>query len=227
MPFLSGRCHPPCERAVGVESTKSPVSAGSIASRAPAPALRAEPALRRCGDRDPAACFLPQRHLHLACAQPECLRDIVPDPDRQPLTEVALVAEAVQVELQRLGLEAEILRAVLDRGFVEIGLAGDRTDRGELVARQRHLGDAGVRERLQARVVFRARMTESDELGRASAVVHHRNCTRWYETRSPASIGIPFVFGAGRGSVCPRPMSSATLDGLTFEAKPEPRGPWR
>ena len=66
----------------------------------------------------------------------------------------ALVAEPVQVELERLRLDAQPAGPVLDARHVHVGLPGDRTHRGQLVARQLDVGDAGVRERLEACVVL-------------------------------------------------------------------------
>ena len=59
------------------------------------------------GDRDPAARFLPECHLHLVDRQLERLGDVIADPDRERLAEMRLVPEADQVELERLRLEAE------------------------------------------------------------------------------------------------------------------------
>ena len=56
-----------------------------------------------------------------------------------------------QVELQRLRLEAERVGLARDRDAVEVGLAGDRADGGQLVARQLDLRDARVRRRSRAR----------------------------------------------------------------------------
>jgi hypothetical protein len=130
-------------------------------SRAPA----GEPRLAACCDRDSAARFLFQRHANIPHGQPERFRDVIADLHGERLAEVPLVAEAVQVQLQRLRLEAEILRGVPDRGDVEIRLTGDGTDSGELVTRQLDLRDAGIGKRLQPGVVLRARVTEGDELG--------------------------------------------------------------
>jgi len=101
---------------------------------------------------------------------------VVADPDGERLAEVPLVAERREVELQRLGLEAELLRLVLDRRDVEVRLAGDRADRGELVARHLHVGDSRVGERLQPGVVLRAGVAERDEL-RQRLLAHTSYCT--------------------------------------------------
>ena len=115
-------------------------------------------------DRDPAARLLLERHGHVTRLQLERRRDVVPDPDRERLAERALVPEARQVELQRLRLDAQLVRRVLDRGDVQVRLAGYGADRGQLVARQLDVRDAGVREGLEARLVLRARVAQRDEL---------------------------------------------------------------
>jgi nucleoside 2-deoxyribosyltransferase len=58
--------------------------------------------------------------MDTVCGQLEGLADVLPDPDGQRLAEVPLVAIAHQVELERLGLEAEILRLELDRRCIEV-----------------------------------------------------------------------------------------------------------
>jgi hypothetical protein len=50
---------------------------------------------------------------------------VVSDLDGECFAEVAFVAVAGEVELERLRLETERLRLVLDRGQVEVGLPGD------------------------------------------------------------------------------------------------------
>ena len=45
----------------------------------------------------------------------------------------APVAEAPQVELEGLGFDQELFRAVAELQLVEIGLAGDRACRGQLI----------------------------------------------------------------------------------------------
>jgi hypothetical protein len=106
-----------------------------------------------------------EHDVHLVVRQLERFGDVVADLDRQGLAEAALVAEAVQVELQRLRLEAQGFRRVLDRGDVQVGLAGDRTDGRELVARQLDDGYARIGERLQAGIGLGAGPAERDELG--------------------------------------------------------------
>src|SRR5206468_1429856 len=86
--------------------------------------------------------------------------------DGKGLGEAALVAEAVQVELDRLRLETEAVRLVLDPRTVEVGLAGDRADRRELVAVELDARDPRVRKGLEAGVVLVPGMTERDEFGR-------------------------------------------------------------
>ena len=83
--------------------------------------------LDRGRDRDAAARLLPSVTC-TASAQPERRRHLVADPHRQRLAERTLVAEARQVDLQRLRLEAERARPVRDRRGVEVGLVGDRAD---------------------------------------------------------------------------------------------------
>ena len=98
------------------------------------------------------------------------LGDVVADPYRERLAERALVAEAGEVQLQRLRLEAERVRLVRDRRPVEIGLSGDRAHRRQLVARHLDLRDAGVRERLEPGVVLGARMPERHEFACVSVM---------------------------------------------------------
>src|SRR6266511_4287992 len=108
----------------------------------------------------------------------ERLGDVVADPHRKRLAERAFVPEAAEVDLQRLRLEAERSRLVLDRGEVEIGLAGDGTDGRQLVARQLDARDAGIGERLEPGVVLRAGASERDEfvrLGHGSTVVDRKS----------------------------------------------------
>jgi hypothetical protein len=102
---------------------------------------------------------------HLVARQLEHFGDVVADLDRKSLAEAALVAEAVQVELERLRLEAQRFRRVLDRCDIEVGLAGDGTDGRELVARQLDDGYARIGERLQAGIGLGAGLAERDELG--------------------------------------------------------------
>src|SRR2546425_705083 len=79
-----------------------------------------------CRDRDPAAWLLYERHMHGRGVELERGRDLVSDLDGERLAERSLVAEARQVDLQRLRLEAERLGPVLDRRGVEVGLVRDR-----------------------------------------------------------------------------------------------------
>src|SRR5438445_11397792 len=87
-------------------------------------------ALRRRGDGDSAARFLLERDSYLVARQVERFGDVVADLDGEGLAEGALVADAAQVELERFRLEAKRSRRVLDRGDIEVGLAGDRADGG-------------------------------------------------------------------------------------------------
>ena len=64
------------------------------------------------------------------------MRNVIPDLDRKRLAKVTLVSVAIQVQLQRLRLQAERVGGVFDDCDVEVGLAGDRTDGHELVACQ-------------------------------------------------------------------------------------------
>jgi hypothetical protein len=75
-----------------------------------------------------------------------------------------------EVELERLGLDAELLGLVLDGRDVHVRLVRNRAHRDELVARHLDPCDTRVRERLDPRVVLRARVAEGDELG--GALVH-------------------------------------------------------
>ncbi len=67
-------------------------------------------------------------------------------------------------QLERLRLDAEGPRPVLDRGDVEVGLAGHGTDGRELVARHLDLRHARVGEGLESRVVIGACVPERHEL---------------------------------------------------------------
>ena len=74
-----------------------------------------------------------------ADAQPlrrEQLHHALADRDRAVLMEGAVVAEAVEVELQRLRLDQPAARHVVDHHDAEVGLAGDRADRGEFRKRE-------------------------------------------------------------------------------------------
>jgi hypothetical protein len=82
---------------------------------------------------------------------------IVTDLGRERLAEMALVAIAAQVELERLRLDAEIARPVLDRRDVLVRAARLRAHGSQLVARHLHVRDARVGKRLQPRVVLGAR----------------------------------------------------------------------
>ena len=62
------------------------------------------------GDRDPAARLLDERHVHRRRVELERRRDVVPDLHGERFAEGALVAEAREIDLQRLRLEAETLR---------------------------------------------------------------------------------------------------------------------
>jgi uncharacterized protein len=131
--------------------------------------------LGRGDDRDPAARLLAERHAYLLGRQLECLGHVAADLDRERFAEGAFVPEAVQVQLQRLRLEAERPRGVLDRGDVQVWLARDRADRDELVARQLDVRDAWVQEALEPGEVLGAGVTEGDELARAR--FHAAYCT--------------------------------------------------
>src|SRR5438105_1429767 len=131
-------------------------------------------AVRRGGDGDSAARFLLERDAYLVGRQLERFGDVVADPDGEGLAEDALVAEAAQVELERFRLEAKRSRPVLDRGDIEVGLAGDRADGGEFVAGHLDVRYAWIRERLHAGVVLRAGMAERHELGRTCACLDSR-----------------------------------------------------
>ena len=99
----------------------------------------------------------------------------------QRLAERALVAEAREVDLQRLRLEAQLARLVLDRRGVEVRLVRDRAHRGQLVADHLDALDARVRKRLEARVRVAAGVTECYEL-----LLHGRTVDRCPASTSPA-----------------------------------------
>src|SRR5437763_1365439 len=135
-------------------------------------------ALRRRGDGDSAARFLLERDAYLVARQVERLGEVVADLDREGLAEGALVAEAAQVELERFRLEAKRSRRVLDRGDIEVGLAGDRADGGEFVAGHLDVRYAWIGERLQAGVVLRDVLAEREELGITCARFYSRTLSR-------------------------------------------------
>jgi hypothetical protein len=118
----------------------------------------------RGGNRDAAACLLAERHVNRCLLELERRRDLVADPHGERLAERALVAEAREVDLQRLRLEAETVGLVLDRRRVEVGLVRDRAQGGQLVAHHLDNGDTGVREGLEPRVRVAAGVPKRDEL---------------------------------------------------------------
>ena len=74
-----------------------------------------------------------------ADAQPlrrEQFHDALADRDRAVLVEGAVIAEAVEIKLQRLRLDEPAARHVVDHHDAEVGLAGDRADRGEFRKRE-------------------------------------------------------------------------------------------
>src|SRR5262249_47905391 len=115
-------------------------------------------------DRDPAAGLLLELDPHGVGRELERRGDVVANAYRERLAERALVPEAHQVELERLRLEAQRPGPVADGDAVHVGLARDRAHRGELVADELDVGDAGVREALETRVVLGSRMAERHEL---------------------------------------------------------------
>src|SRR5262249_58334215 len=58
--------------------------------------------------------------------------EFLTDGDGAVLVEGADIAEAAEVELERLRLEEPFSRRIVDHEVREIGLTGDRTKRGEL-----------------------------------------------------------------------------------------------
>src|SRR5438045_2004403 len=152
---------PSCAKAA-IEGASSSVRARGNAP--PSPISEADPVSARA--RRPAA------------RQVERLGEVVADLDREGLAEGALVAEAAQVELERFRLEAKRSRRVLDRGDIEVGLAGDRADGVEFVAGHLDVRYAWIGERLQAGVVLRAGMAERDELSRTCARLDSRTLSR-------------------------------------------------
>ncbi len=112
----------------------------------------------------PPRAFCTSLTLHGTRGQLERGGNLVPDLHRERLAERTLVAEAREVDLQRLRLEAERLRPVLDRRGVEVGLVRDRAQRRELVAHQLDGLDARVREGLETDVGVASSVAERDEL---------------------------------------------------------------
>ena len=75
------------------------------------------------------------------------LDHVLADPHRAILVEGAVVAELAEIELQRLGLDQPLVRRVVDHQMGEVGLAGDRAERGEF-----RRGEAGDIIRVAVRV---------------------------------------------------------------------------
>ena len=101
-------------------------------------------AIRGRGDRDATARLLLERHPQLVGWELERLGEVVSDLDRERLAEVTLVPIVVQVQLERLRLDAARFRPVLDGGDIQVGLACERADGSELVARQLDARRRGV-----------------------------------------------------------------------------------
>ena len=124
-------------------------------------ALRQLAGLPEHVDRDAAA-----RIPVAADAQPFRLdlgRDALADRDRAVLVERAVIAEAGEIKLQRFGFQQPLLRHIVDHQMREIGLAGDRAERGEFGrCKSRHI--IGVRVRIGNAVELRL----SGEAGRRS-----------------------------------------------------------
>src|SRR6516164_1765351 len=68
------------------------------------------------------------------------------DPQGAVLMEGAMIAEAAEIELERLRFDEPLIRHIVDDQYAEIGLAGDRAERGEF-----RTGEAGeiIRARLR------------------------------------------------------------------------------
>ena len=70
------------------------------------------------------------------------------DRDGAALVEGAVISEGIQIELQRLRLDQELVRNIVDDEMREVRLAGDRAERGEFRHREaRHV--MGVRMRVR------------------------------------------------------------------------------
>src|SRR5204862_5920323 len=120
------------------------VTPGRLARRSPSAPPR--PALRFRHKRDPAANVLV--HAHAQRPRGDGVHHVVRDARREALTERALVPERPQVVLERLGLEAALLRLILDLYGAEVRLPGAWADGGVLGRRERHALGVGGRKRL-------------------------------------------------------------------------------
>src|SRR5262245_12849525 len=89
--------------------------------------------LRGGRDRYAAARLLAERDANLVGPELQSMGCVVADADGERLGERAFVAERAQVELQRLGLDAERPGPELDRRDVEVRLARHGADRRQLV----------------------------------------------------------------------------------------------
>src|SRR5215468_8622730 len=76
-------------------------------------------------DGDAPARLLHERHVHVHLLDLQHLADLVADLHCERLAEHSLLAEAAEINLQRLRLEAPLARSVLDRRLVEVGLIRD------------------------------------------------------------------------------------------------------
>jgi hypothetical protein len=101
--------------------------------------------------------------VHALVRQVERLRHIAADPHGERLAELRVVAERVEVELERLRLDAALGRLVGDRRDGEVGPTVNRAERAELVARRLDRGDTGVREGLEPGIAVGAGAAERDE----------------------------------------------------------------
>ena len=87
-------------------------------------------------DRDAAA-----RIPVTADAQPcglHLVEQALADADGDVLVEAAMVAEAAEVELERLAFDDRLAGGIVDHEVGEVGLAGDRAERGEFGHREAH-----------------------------------------------------------------------------------------
>src|SRR5215218_7120991 len=82
-------------------------------------------------DPKPAPHLLSQVHRHLP--RVACLDEVLKERRRQVLGEDTLIAITPQVELEGLGFDQGFFRAVAELQLVEVGLAGGRARRGQLV----------------------------------------------------------------------------------------------
>src|SRR5262245_43233865 len=101
------------------------------------------------------------------------------DRDRAVLVKGAMVAEAVEIKLERLRFDKPAIRHVIDHQDGEVGLPGDRAERGEFREREaRRIGSAGMRigDAVERRLVGRGRKEAG--LARLEWLASHRSGSR-------------------------------------------------